>query len=154
MSHAYETATEANVDSLVSGGKVVVDAFAEWCGPCRGIAPKFAAMAAEFSPKGVSFVKVDVDALEGECKASLVIAACPQSSVNATMLRCRQDLHIIALHHDLLLSSAYVCAAFATKYDISALPSFLFFKDGKVVARFEGASEAKLRSHIESLASM
>lgn len=66
MAHAYVEATEANVDSLVSSGKVVVDAFAEWCGPCRGIAPKFSALATEFTPKGVSFVKVDVDSLEGE----------------------------------------------------------------------------------------
>lgn len=65
MAHAYVEATEANVNDLVASGKVVVDAFADWCGPCRGIAPKFAAIAAEYAPKGLTFVKVDVDSLEG-----------------------------------------------------------------------------------------
>jgi thioredoxin 1 len=38
---------------------VVVDFFAEWCGPCRMIAPKVHAMAEEM--ENVKFVKVDVD---------------------------------------------------------------------------------------------
>lgn len=44
--------------------------------------------------------------------------------------------------------------AFATKYEISALPSFLFFHNGKLVKRFEGASEGKLRAHVEELAAL
>jgi thioredoxin len=41
---------------------IVVDFFATWCGPCQQIAPKVAAMAANYNH--VKFVKVDVD----ECK--------------------------------------------------------------------------------------
>lgn len=53
-------------DSLLAASSskqlVVVDFFATWCGPCKEIAPKYAAMAAAFPH--VKFVKVDVD----ECK--------------------------------------------------------------------------------------
>ncbi|CAM9697324.1 unnamed protein product [Choristocarpus tenellus] len=38
---------------------VVIDFFADWCGPCKQIAPAYQAMAKEF-PK-VVFLKVNVD---------------------------------------------------------------------------------------------
>jgi thioredoxin 1 len=38
---------------------VVVDYNAEWCGPCRRIAPRFAALASEF--RDTIFLNVDVD---------------------------------------------------------------------------------------------
>lgn len=66
MAHAYVSAHDGNAFELVSSGKVVVDAYATWCGPCRGIAPKFAEIAAEFAPKGITFVKLDVDEATGE----------------------------------------------------------------------------------------
>lgn len=48
----------AQFDQVTSEGVVLVDFFAEWCGPCKMIAPFLKKIADE---KGYTIVKVDVD---------------------------------------------------------------------------------------------
>ncbi len=56
--------TDANFDAevLKSDVPVLVDFWAEWCGPCRMIAPLLDQLLAEYGAKGLKVVKVDVDA--------------------------------------------------------------------------------------------
>lgn len=45
-------------------GTVVVDFYADWCGPCKIAAKTFAAIAQEYPDKSVKFVKVDTETHE------------------------------------------------------------------------------------------
>ncbi|KAE8378765.1 thioredoxin [Aspergillus bertholletiae] len=57
-----------------NAGPVVVDCFAEWCGPCKAISPKLAALSTVHT--GAKFYKIDVDELS-EVAAELGIRAMP-----------------------------------------------------------------------------
>ncbi|KAK3934092.1 thioredoxin-like protein [Diplogelasinospora grovesii] len=68
---------------------VIADFYADWCGPCRAIAPAYAQLAKTHSiPNYLAFAKVNVDTVQ----------------------------------------------AVAQEYKVTAMPTFLFFKDGKQVA--------------------
>ncbi|KAH8899792.1 thioredoxin domain-containing protein [Thozetella sp. PMI_491] len=74
---------------LASNMYVVADFYADWCGPCKTIAPAYAQLAKTHSvPKYLAFAKVNVDTVQ----------------------------------------------AVAAQYSVSAMPTFMFFKNGKQVA--------------------
>ena len=47
---------------IPTSGKVVIDFFATWCGPCKRIAPMYEQLAQQFP--SITFLKCDVDEAE------------------------------------------------------------------------------------------
>ena len=66
---------KAEFNELISSGKVLVDFFATWCGPCRMIAPVLEELDADIN-FDVQIVKVDVDEA-GDIAALFDVQAIP-----------------------------------------------------------------------------
>lgn len=56
--------TEQSFDTGISKGYTLVDFWAEWCGPCKALAPTIDKIADDYKNK-VTVAKVDIDANPG-----------------------------------------------------------------------------------------
>ena len=79
----------AEFNNETAKGKVLVDFFATWCGPCKMLAPVLEGLDKTGELKDVKILKIDVDELP----------------------------------------------PLAAKYDVQAIPTLLYLKDGNVVRR-------------------
>ncbi|KAG9229672.1 PITH domain-containing protein [Amylocarpus encephaloides] len=108
MSKTVQISSPAQFSGLLKSSKIVVtDFYADWCGPCKQIAPIYEQLSAQLSrPNHITFVKVNVET---------------QKEV-------------------------------AAKYAVTAMPTFMIFKQGQVVEKVQGADPRKLQSVVKKLA--
>ncbi|MDR0852877.1 MAG: thioredoxin [Clostridiales Family XIII bacterium] len=52
--------TESTYEQEISSGAVVVDFYADWCGPCKAMAPIFEELSGDYEGK-ITFAKINVD---------------------------------------------------------------------------------------------
>ena len=67
--------TTADFDEKIRSGKYLVDFWADWCGPCKMVAPVIEELSVEFEGK-VTVAKVDVDS-EGALASRFGITGIP-----------------------------------------------------------------------------
>ncbi|KAJ5550401.1 Thioredoxin [Penicillium sp. DV-2018c] len=104
-----EISSKEQFSSLLSSSRLVVaDFYADWCGPCKAIAPAYEALATQLSrPNQITFTKINVDH--------------------------QQEL--------------------AQAYGVTAMPTFIVFKSGRVNQTVKGANAAQLNQVVQKLAS-
>lgn len=62
---------EAEFEQEVASGKVLVDFYADWCGPCQMLSPVIEQLEKE---TGIKVIKIDVDSLPGIARQFRVMA--------------------------------------------------------------------------------
>jgi thioredoxin len=55
-----------SLEEVPKTGKVVIDFFADWCGPCKKLAPSFSELSTQHT--NISFLKVNTDKAEEVAK--------------------------------------------------------------------------------------
>ncbi|TVY83299.1 Thioredoxin-like protein [Lachnellula suecica] len=107
MSKTVQIASPAQFSDLLKSSRIVVtDFYADWCAPCKAIAPIYEQLSAQLSrPNQITFVKVNTDT---------------QKEI-------------------------------ASKYAITAMPTFMICKQGKVVEKVQGADPRKLQDVVRKL---
>lgn len=67
--------TQAEFNEQISGNNVLVDFYANWCGPCKMLAPHLRDAEEDLKALGVTVLKVNVDdsdALSSEYKVNFI----------------------------------------------------------------------------------
>ncbi|KAK4116524.1 DUF1000-domain-containing protein [Canariomyces notabilis] len=107
MSKTVNISSPAQFNELLQSSKLVVaDFYADWCAPCKQVAPVFEQLSQALSrPNLATFVKINTDN--------------------------QKDI--------------------AAAYNVTALPTFIFFRNGKVADKVQGADPVRLQSIVQKL---
>ncbi|KAB8302002.1 hypothetical protein EYC80_005455 [Monilinia laxa] len=107
MSKTVVVKSTAEFGNLLKTSKIVVtDFYADWCGPCKAIAPLYEQLSSRLSrPNKITFTKVNVDT---------------QTEIAST-------------------------------YGVTAMPTFMIFKEGKQVEKVQGANPTVLQDIVKKL---
>lgn len=107
MSKTVIITSDSQLTTLINTNKtVVIDFHAQWCGPCKVVAPVYEKLSSALSsPGNIVFTKCDVDN----------------------------------------------CQDVAKKYNITAMPTFIIFKEQQEVNRIQGANVPALSQAVQKL---
>lgn len=56
------------LDEIPKTGCVVIDFYADWCGPCKKLGPEFSRLSNDEKYNNITFIKVNSDDAEDLCK--------------------------------------------------------------------------------------
>lgn len=101
MVHSIASANEFREST--ASGKVLVDFFATWCGPCKMVSPLIEKLDTQYSD--IKFFKLDIEAV-------------PE---------------------------------IASELEVSTVPTFILYNDGKVVNIVRGAAPPKIKAALDEL---
>lgn len=121
---------------------VVVDFSATWCGPCKMIAPVYDELSNSEEFAKVVFLKVSA----ATAREALIMSY--QQFMTYRLLHLNPAFSGILLLEKVDVDETPEIAA---RYQVMAMPTFLFIKKSLVTDRFSGASIDKLRATITNL---